>query len=180
MKTFFTSDLHLGHNNIIKYCNRPFKSLEHMNMELIRRWNERIKKEDFVYHIGDFCFRNTSNRGEGIKNKAQEWIDQLNGNKIFHKGNHDGNNSLKTKMHNCVINYGNIDYFLTHKPIHYNNKYPINLVGHVHEKWKIRKTEDNILLVNVGVDVWNFYPVTMEEILHRINQYNNQFKKFEI
>jgi len=78
-KQFLTSDLHLGHDNIRKYCSRPFKTLEEMNETIIRRWNERVKKEDFVYHVGDFCFRNSNDsRGEGIRNKAQEWNDRLN------------------------------------------------------------------------------------------------------
>ena len=74
MNYFFTSDLHLGHKNIIKYCNRPFSSLEEMNRIIIRRWNERVKVEDIVFVIGDFCFRNSSiNRGEGIRVRAGEW-----------------------------------------------------------------------------------------------------------
>ena len=64
MKYYFSSDYHLGHFNIIRYCNRPFKSLEQMNETIIRNHNERIKKEDILFHIGDFCFKKTSNKGE--------------------------------------------------------------------------------------------------------------------
>ena len=58
-KIFYTADLHLGHANIIKYCNRPFKDVDQMNETLIRNWNSRVKPEDTVIHNGDFCFKNT-------------------------------------------------------------------------------------------------------------------------
>jgi len=60
-----------------------------MNEEIIRRWNERVKPEDTVFFLGDFCFKSGSDRGEGEPVKAQEYIKQLNGNIIFIKGNHD-------------------------------------------------------------------------------------------
>jgi calcineurin-like phosphoesterase family protein len=56
MNTFFTSDLHLGHKNIIELENRPFKDLEDMNNKLVNNWNSKIKNDDLVYYIGDFCF----------------------------------------------------------------------------------------------------------------------------
>ena len=51
---FFTSDLHLGHANIIRYCDRPFANVGEMDAELIRRWNETVGEEDVVYFLGDF------------------------------------------------------------------------------------------------------------------------------
>lgn len=74
MDTFFTSDLHLGHDNVIKYCNRPFKDGNHMNNSLIRNWNQRVKKDDLIYHLGDFCFKGGK---EGGKNKSLYWEEQL-------------------------------------------------------------------------------------------------------
>ena len=91
MNYWWTADLHLGHANIIKYCNRPFKNLEHMNKVLIRNWNERVKKEDIIFHVGDFCFRNSpgGKLGEGGGIPATEWEKKLNGKIIHIKGNHD-------------------------------------------------------------------------------------------
>ena len=113
MNYFFTSDLHLGHANIIKYCNRPFgggyktTALENMNKTIIYRWNKRVKKNDIVFCIGDFCFKNSSSKkGEGIKIKALEWEKQLNGKIIHIRGNHDKNNSTKTIIERLVIGYG--------------------------------------------------------------------------
>ena len=54
---FFTSDHHFGHKNIIRLCRRPFSSVEEMDDEMIRRWNETVGPKDTVYHLGDFSFR---------------------------------------------------------------------------------------------------------------------------
>ena len=64
-KYWFTADLHLGHFNIIKYTGRPFKSLKEMNETLIRNWNARVKPEDTVFNVGDFCFKNTKGGKKG-------------------------------------------------------------------------------------------------------------------
>ena len=196
MKYWFTSDLHLGHANIMKYCGRTLfmtkkdkeiynnlaidkqskwkisqQSLDNMNRELIRRWNERVKPEDIVFHIGDFCFKNSSSKkGEGIKIPASYWEQQLNGKIIHLKGNHDKNNSTKTIIERLVIGYGNRRINLVHKPEFADIDYKINFTGHVHNNWKIkriRRGESFTDCINVGVDVWNFYPVTFEEIYRR-------------
>ena len=49
-KIWFTSDTHFAHENIMKYCNRPFKTIEEHDRELIKRWNEKIGKNDIVFH----------------------------------------------------------------------------------------------------------------------------------
>lgn len=79
-KTFFTSDTHFGHTNIIKYTNRPFSSVEEMNDVLIQNWNAKVKAGDTVYHLGDFAF------GEKYIHAI---FPKLNGRIILIKGNHD-------------------------------------------------------------------------------------------
>ncbi len=78
---YFISDTHFNHNNIIKYCNRPFKDIEDMNESLVTSWNEVVGPEDTVYFLGDFCL---GNRNEVIK-----FGHRLNGHKILIMGNHD-------------------------------------------------------------------------------------------
>jgi calcineurin-like phosphoesterase family protein len=51
---FFTADEHYGHANIIRYCNRPFTSVDQMDAEIIQRHNEIVGLKDVVIHAGDF------------------------------------------------------------------------------------------------------------------------------
>ena len=162
MKNWFSSDYHLGHANIIKYCERPFTNVEEMNEVIIKNHNERVRDEDTVFFLGDFCFRNSpgGKEGEGALNKAEYYIKQLNGNFVFIKGNHDRNNSLKTPIERVVIKYGGKKICMVHNPVHADSNYELNLCGHVHEKWKVRGKN-----INVGVDQWGFRPVSFHEIL---------------
>lgn len=77
---YFTADLHLGHNNIIKTCNRPFSSVDEMDDILIENWNKKVKGNDTVYIVGDLIWK-------GIDPKP--YLDRLKGKKILVRGNHD-------------------------------------------------------------------------------------------
>ena len=180
MNIWFTSDLHLGHGNIIKYCNRPFKDIEHMNKALIDNWNSRVKLNDVVFHVGDFCFKNLSRgkSGEGIGLSAIEYERMLNGKIIHIKGNHDKNNSCKTIIHNITISMGNKRILLIHNPEHAYQSFIYNhdvyFTGHVHNNWAIKRFKQQYHLVdciNVGVDVWNFRPVSFNEIMSRYGKF---------
>jgi len=162
MRKFVTSDHHFSHKNIITYCKRPFKSVEHMNQELIRRWNERVAKDDLVIHLGDFAFKN-----------VQHFIDSLNGYIIFIKGSHDRLNKYAV-INSATINYGGIDWHISHEP---DFRFKYNLCGHIHEKWKVRRRGSKIV-INVGVDVWRGYPVSFEEILEVIKTGRGIYQDF--
>lgn len=81
MKVFVIGDTHFGHANIIKYCNRPFASVEEMDAALIKNWNETVSNDDIVIHVGDVGF--------GSKEYIGSIIKQLHGKKILIMGNHD-------------------------------------------------------------------------------------------
>lgn len=168
---YFTSDLHFGHNNIIKYENRPFHSVKDMDEALIQKWNSKVKKGDEVYILGDFGFIN----GE----RANEILDRLNGRKYLIKGNHDysflkDKNFDRTKLewikdYACINDCGTI-LCMFHFPIAVWDRQhhgAIHLYGHVHSN----KDSHHPLLFklenayNVGCDVHNFEPVTLKEIL---------------
>jgi len=161
VKYWFTADLHFGHENIIKYCRRPFINLDSMDCRLIDNWNSRVKQDDYIFHLGDFCYKNS--------HKFSDYVRLLNGNIIFLKGNHDGNNGVRTPIINTTIKYGSKHIFLTHKPenvIGFDGE--LALCGHVHNLFKF-KTLDvdglNVDVCNVGVDVWQGRPVDINEIM---------------
>lgn len=156
---YFTSDLHFNHYNILKYCNRPFKDVNHMNRVLIDNWNSRITPEDRVYVLGDFAM--------GNKSHWSRFLQALNGYKILVKGNHDrGHEFMKSIGFDEV--YDNMMYGdpkdpwqLVHDPMGMTGKV---LCGHVHVAWKYHKS-DVLEAINVGVDQWNFTPQTFEELM---------------
>jgi len=88
---WFTADLHLGHTNIIKHCDRPYYSIKDMDDSIIQNWNSVVSRKDTVYIVGDFIWK-ASLKGY--------YLHQLNGKKILIKGNHDrlGTNFYKTGL----------------------------------------------------------------------------------
>lgn len=174
-KMLITGDLHLGHANIIKYANRPFKNIEHMDKELIRRWNEKVSDKDTVIHNGDFCFKSKSGKGNGEGISFNEWRSKLNGNIIFIRGNHDKrSNGLVTPISNMTLRFGGHDIFVTHRPQDANFNYSINFTAHSHDDWNYKilcNGEKKILLINVGCDQWDFYPQSMGRILDTYKKY---------
>ena len=81
MKIYIISDTHFNHENIIKYCNRPFKDINEMNDTIINNWNMIVKKDDIVYHLGDFFL--------GSKFDLKNIVDRLNGTIYLIRGNHE-------------------------------------------------------------------------------------------
>lgn len=170
MSIFFTADTHFCHKNIIKYEDRPFNSVEEMNEIMIQKWNAKVKPIDSIYILGDFIF------SDGIT--ANQLVKRLNGKKYLIKGNHDSflkdksfdRSQLEWIKYYYMLRDNNIKYALFHYPIavwdckHYGS---IHLYGHVHSN----KDSHHPLLINlvnafnVGVDVNNYEPVNISEIL---------------
>jgi len=136
-----------------------------MDQELTRRWNARVKEEDYVLHLGDFNFKR-SKRG------YEYYADQLNGHIILIRGNHDEKNDTRSKLTACVVNHGGIDWYCQHRPTH---MFKYNLCGHVHELFKVRR-KGPFVVVNVGVDVWDFYPIDIQEILQAVEEERKQWE----
>lgn len=167
---FFTSDTHWWHRSIISHCNRPWLSVEDMNRALIENWNLRIKKDDFVYHLGDFSF--------GNKNKQIAILEQLNGKKFLIRGNHD----YFTRKEDFKKHFEWIrDYYELRLPIEGSKNtqtivlshYPLltwNLANHGswhlhgHDHGSLNYLDDETTRYDVGVDCNNYLPVTLEEI----------------
>ena len=179
MQKFYISDWHYGHDNIIAFDNRPFKSVEEMNQALIDNWNRVVKNEDTVYVLGDMFW---------IKGKdAIPILKQLHGQKFLIKGNHDRcNDSEFLKQFAKVTEYYEVDdegrkVVLCHYPIpcfknHFYGWY--HLYGHVHTSFEWNMMEHNkylmeelygkqCMMFNVGAMMpWIQYtPQTLDYIL---------------
>lgn len=156
---FYTADHHFGHKNIIKHAQRPFKDIREHDDTIIKKYKERVTNEDIVFFIGDFAMASGSHNTsyyEAILNK-------LPGTKHLILGNHD---ELKP------FTYVKIGFTSVHTSLEYNG-FILNhdpavsiilpnrtwLCGHVHTLFKQCKN-----VINVGVDQWDFYPVSEKEI----------------
>lgn len=164
---YYISDLHLGHFNIINMCNRPYSDVEQMNEDLINKWNNRVKKNDTVYFLGDFSMK-LSNE------KSLEYLKRLNGIKYFIKGNHDKNSFLEEAKRQNLVK----DYFDSYKEVNDNGRfvilchYPLvswngmyrnsyHLYGHVHQNI----VEPISRRYCVCVEANNYEPKTLEELI---------------
>ncbi|GBU27251.1 hypothetical protein R84B8_00780 [Treponema sp. R8-4-B8] len=176
---YFTADNHFCHNNIILSCLRPFKDVDEMNNEMIHRWNNVVKKNDEIYILGDFMYK-----GKG--KDANEILSKLNGRKYLIKGNHE--KYLNEKEFNSdafewikdyyVLKYEGLKIVLFHFPmLSWDGSYhgSIHLYGHVHNSGiKYPDFGEKLKLlgyraINIGVDVNDFYPVSIKEIINRVN-----------
>ena len=176
-KIFFTSDTHFGHDNIIKFCDRPFKNIEEMDYKLIENWNKKVPQDGLVFHLGDFAWG-----GYEFWKKIR---DQLNGEIILIKGNHDQKNMSTTAEQELFshvnwqmyIQIENRKLWLNHYPFlcyagvyREPHKLIYQLYGHVHSG-PCKKGQDIPRLVytypmqyDVGVDNNNYEPISWEEL----------------
>ncbi len=171
--TFFTSDQHFSHFNIIKYCNRPFSSTEEMDEHMIEKWNSVVKKGDIVYHLGDFQITGYSKKHVDVVSKT---LRRLNGNKILISGNHDSPAVLSApewskvyRLHHINVNDQRI--ILCHYPMRswqFRGHGAWQLFGHCHNNMQI---PDNEYSCDVGVDVpaWGFTPVSFEQLKEKFS-----------
>jgi calcineurin-like phosphoesterase family protein len=170
---YFTSDLHFGHENIIKYSNRPYDSVETMNKALINNWNDTVGHDDEIYILGDLT---------GDTGQAKRYLPALNGKKYMIAGNHDKWLNTPEEIdfyfewikEYAVINAKGFKWVLFHYPImewagFYKGS--IHLHGHVHNRPVLSSLNPSTIRVfNVGVDVNEYKPVSMDEIIRRANK----------
>ncbi len=172
---FFTSDLHFGHKNIIRFDNRPFFSIEEMDRTLIENWNRKVSEDDTVYVLGDISWYNDE--------KTTEIFAGLNGHKILIKGNHDRVHGKVRKVFEEITDYKEISLngnkiVLCHYPIIFFNRHHYGaymFYGHVHNshewqmtdnyRYELEQLDVKCNAYNVGVMVQNYEPVTFEEVL---------------
>lgn len=177
---YFYSDPHWGHSNIIRYCSRPFKDVKEMNYELTRRYNEKVKPSDTVLWCGD-CIFAKGDLG------PHEILSGLNGHKILIKGNHDKSEAVMAEwgfdlvLTEAVLHIAGRTCRVSHFPYEdiehsreggegarrdkYRELRPkrrkgeVLIHGHTHSPKKVQGN-----CIHVGVDAWDYAPVSMAEV----------------
>jgi calcineurin-like phosphoesterase family protein len=150
-KIFFISDLHLGHKNIIGYCNRPFSTGEEMDSQILSSINEKVSQNDILYVLGDFCHKG------GVAQSYRERIACENIHMIL--GNHDEPTKFSTGFSSVgyqkMILYKNQKIFMCHYPMRSwpsSHKKSWMLYGHVHSRFHREDVVSGSLTLDVGVD----------------------------
>ncbi len=182
MATWFTADLHFGHANIIRYCDRPFADVEEMDSALIASWNETVADDDTVWVLGDVAM--------GSIEQGMAIIGALRGRKLLVAGNHDrcwvGNGRraagwtdrylaagfVEVHQGTVHLDVGGTPVLANHFPYrgdsHDEDRFtgyrPVDhggwlLHGHVHETWGQAGR-----MINVGVDVCDYRPISEQAI----------------
>lgn len=159
---YFTADTHFGDDRLNLYHrDLLFDNVELVDDYMKLKWNQIVRRDDTVYHLGDVA----------MNEKSLEVVKELNGKKILILGNYDRDidqdilrkyfdNILKTKM--FELKNGETVH-LVHEPTECQ-QVTLNICGHIHGLWQVQRNT-----INVGVDAWNFTPVSEDLIIWKIN-----------
>ena len=164
MALLFTSDHHFGHGGARGLFKRPFSSTAAMDAAMVARWNEVVGPADQVWHLGDFAVRQPAAR-------IAELLSALAGEKHLIAGNNDGEATTGAAGWASVQAYAELEQagtqlVLCHYPLrswHRMARGALNLHGHSHGRLAPLPRQ-----LDVGVDCWDFRPVTLEEIRERL------------
>lgn len=184
---WFTSDLHIGHTNVIAYCDRPFRSVSAMDAALVAAWNAVVGPDDEVWVLGDLAMGPIAEslplakQLVGCKHllvgnhdrpfeerRRDEWADRYRyegGFEDLYYGTLDLTLADGTAVQACHFPYegdsGDHDRFVPQRP---TDEGAWLLHGHVHERWRQRGR-----MINVGVDAWAGRPVAEQELIDLIS-----------
>ena len=174
---WFTSDTHFGHENIIRFCNRPFINAAEMNAELIRRWRETVPDDGIIFHLGDFA--------HGSSRLWNDILNALPGHKYLILGNHDMKairqgfmSHFELVTQQMTIRVGGQAIVLNHNPfLCYGGSYRDvwQLFGHVHSGPASHTGLDHPRLkmlfprqYDVGVDNNDYRPISFADVKAKI------------
>ena len=162
-KVWLISDNHFNHQKIIEYSNRPFKTVEQMNEEMIKKWNSVVKEDDKIYHLGDFGFSS--------KEQIANIISKLNGRIFLILGNHDNHTpqwyrdtGIKEVYDHPIIIKDFI--VLSHAPQSFicDSRTPyVNFFGHVHDSKMFETYGPRHFCA--CVERHDYKPVNIEEVI---------------
>jgi len=169
---WFTSDTHFNHENIIRLQDRPYSTIQEMDDAMLDTINRHVRKNDTLYHLGDFAFGSVE---KGIKLR-----NRINCNNVFLiYGNHDEKNRGFREFRRAFGKGRCHDIFeirregrllvMCHYPFlysHHWDKGAINLHGHMHGEGICNPVMPGI---DVGVDIWNYRPLSLDEIFQIVD-----------
>ena len=173
---YFVSDTHFSHENIIKYCKRPFKDVEEHDATLIKNWNDVVPEDGIVFHLGDVAF--------GNPNRVNEILSQLNGTIYLIIGNHDWRRVVsehawrfKDMTQQLNMKIGKRHIILNHYPMlafsgaWRGENATYQLLGHVHTSPYTDEGLDQARMkmlfttqYDVGVDNNQFHPISWNDV----------------
>jgi len=174
---FLTSDTHFGHAGVCKFLRddgvtklRPWDNPEDMDEEMVKRWNETVRPNDKVYHLGDVV----------INRKALSIMHRLNGDKVLIRGNHDIFRDDEYRIHFRELRAYHVmnGMILSHIPIHSDSlgRFGTNIHGHTHSnrvmisKHTGAKPAIDARYHCVCVEQTDFRPILFEDVIKRINE----------
>ena len=181
--TFLVSDTHFGHAGVCKFTHpddptvklRPWDDPAEMDEEMIRRWNDRVRPSDKVYHLGDVV----------INRRALPTLARLNGDKVLIRGNHDifRDDEYREYFRELRAYHVLNGMILSHIPVHEASigRFGVNIHGHLHASRVKRAsgvdartgevlcgTEPDVRYHCVCVEQTDFTPILLEDVYKRI------------
>lgn len=171
---YFTSDFHIGHQNILRFDQRPFENLEQMHQTLIKNWNNVVEDEDTVFYLGDLSW--------GKPEYTKWFIHQLKGKIRYILGNHDRMRDIvnlgrfesiheygtEISIVDKDSNRGRQDIVLSHYPFYVWNKHHHGaFMLHGHSHGSLVKKNDPIYerkIMDVGCNMTNYTPISYGEV----------------
>jgi calcineurin-like phosphoesterase family protein len=182
---FLVSDTHFGHAGVCKFTHpddpevklRPWDDADEMDEEMIRRWNDRVRPNDKVYHLGDVV----------INRKALKTLSRLNGDKVLIRGNHDifRDDEYREYFRELRAYHVMNGLILSHIPVHEASlgRFGCNIHGHLHASRvkKARGVDARTGEILYGTEIdpryWcacveqtDFTPILFEDALKKITE----------
>jgi len=167
---FLVSDTHFGHTGVCRFVRndgsklRPWDDPAEMDEEMVRRWNDRVRPQDKVYHLGDVV----------INRKSLAIMERLNGDKVLIKGNHD-----IFKLEDYTRYFRDIRAYhvmngliLSHIPVHEESlgRFGCNIHGHLHYQRVLRAGEIDPRYWCACVEHTDYTPILFEDAIRRIQE----------
>ena len=179
---FLTSDTHFGHAGVCKFTEsdgvtkiRPWTDPSEMDEEMIKRWNDRVRPNDKVYHLGDVV----------INRRSLSTLSRLNGDKVLIRGNHDIFRDDEYRLYFRELRAYHVmnGMILSHIPLHEASlgRFGVNIHGHLHSN-RVKKArgidaktgatlysnENDVRYHCVCVEQTDFTPILFEDVIKRI------------